>query len=197
MNRDIFMSFLETNFQQSYPVYTYLKHPLNQINSKVSSEGAYPIISNKIKFIWGERTGYWHCFPFGDSTHAKEKEKRKNQDFWIEGENHVYKEFRHIYLRNGGSYDMLLFILARDVKLLQEYWDLGVAIKSQRHGVQLGEYYFDVFPTIGDLFLLSLSQPDLFPELKIQWEGPEELKKIIRQMLSQKVTAIDIKPKSA
>lgn len=197
MNRDIFMSFLEANFQQRYPVYAYLRRPLNKVNSVVSAEGAYPIISNKVKFILGENTGYWHCFPFGDSTHAKEKEKRKNQDFWIEGENHVFKELRYIYLRNGGSYDMLLFILARDIKLLQKYWDLGIAIKSQQHGVNLGEYVFDVYPTIGDLFLLSLSQPDIFPELNIRWEGSEELKKIIRQMLSQKVTAIDIKPKSA
>lgn len=197
MNRDIFMSFLEANFQHGYPIYTYLKHPLNQINSKVSSEGAYPIISNKIKFITGEHTGYWHCFPFGDSTHAKEKEKRKNQDFWIEGENHVHEEFRYIYLRNGGSYDLVFFILARNIRLLKEFWDLGVTIKIHRHGIKFGEYYFDIYPTIGDLFLLSLLHPEMFPELKIQWEDPEELKKIIRQMLSQKVTAIDIKPKSA
>ncbi len=168
MDKKRFKKFVQDNFAVLFPAFRYLEQPLARINTGVDRDGPFPIIANSEKFNLGATTGYWHSFNGIDSTHAAEKAKREREDTWIEGENHVYfNEYRYVLLRDGGTYGLMLYLLSRDRKLLFEFCDLGIALGTREFGVDLGGYHFEVFPSVGDLFLLSVVQPDLFPDLAI------------------------------
>ena len=165
-----------------------------RVNTEVTDDYTIPEINGEFKNLLGLHTGEWITFP-NSGQHFTEKEKRRGEgEEWLEIEfreleNPSGNDYRYIQLRNGGSYDLVLYLLAHKYKFLDKFWDVGIALISNEWGAKVGEYVFNTFPTIGDLFLISLMTPELFPNLEIE-KNNSCPKRYIETLLNAKISSI-------
>ena len=191
MRRDVFLKFIKKYFKNNYPVFEYKHFTKYRVNTEVSSDLVLPTINKATKFLLGLHTGEWICFGLRDQHYNKKEERKNEGEEWLEGENHIHAEFRFIKLRNGGSYGLLLYLLAQKYKHLEEFWDVGIALKTEQQGVKIGTHTFEVFPTVGDLFLLALLHPEYFPDLDVSADNLSCPKNFIATLLKEKVASIE------